>query len=217
MDKIDYKKTEKHLYLPKAPAIVEVPEMAFFAVDGQGDPNTAPAYREAIELLYGLSFTVKMSRMGGEAPEGWFDYVVPPLEGLWWTEDPAFDGRAPADKSGFFWTAMIRQPDFVNEAVFLWARERLARKKPELNLDRARFWRWEEGLCAHLLHTGPYDAEPASIDRLEAFVREQGYEQDFTGGRRHHEIYLGDPRRTAPEKLRTVLRHPVRRSPEAPA
>ena len=210
-DKIDYKKTEKHLYLPKAPAIVQVPEMVFFAVDGQGDPNTSPSYAEAMEILYGLSFTVKMSKMGGEEPEGYFEYVVPPLEGLWWTEDPAFDGRAPADKNQFFWTSMIRQPDFVTEDVFLWARDALAKKKPDLDLSKARFWRWEEGLCAHLLHIGPYDAEPASIDRLEAFVREQGYEQDFSDVRRHHEIYLGDPRRTAPEKLRTVIRHPVAR------
>ena len=128
MEKIDYKKTEKHLYIPKQPAIVEVPEMVFFAVDGRRDPNTAPAYAAAMEILYGLSFTVKMSKMGGEEPEGYFEYVVPPLEGLWWTDDPAFDGRAPADKSLFYWTSLIRQPDFVTEEVFSWALEKLARK-----------------------------------------------------------------------------------------
>lgn len=211
MEKIDYKKKEKHLYLPKSPAIVQVPEMVFFAVDGQGDPNTSPAYAQALEILYGLSFTVKMSKMGGEEPAGYFDYVVPPLEGLWWTEDPGFDGKPPADKNDFRWTSLIRQPDFVNEAVFAWAAERLAKKKPDLDLTKARFLRWEEGLCAHLLHTGPYDAEPASIDRLTEFLREQGCIPDFTDARRHHEIYLGDPRRTAPEKLKTVIRHPVKR------
>lgn len=211
MEKIDYKKTEKHLYLPKSPAIVQVPEMVFFAVDGQGDPNTSPAYQQALELLYGLTFTVKMSKMGGEEPEGYFDYVVPPLEGLWWTETPGFDGKPPADKNDFRWTSLIRQPDFVNEEVFTWAAERLAKKKPALDLTKARFLRWEEGLCAHLLHTGPYDAEPASIDRLTEFLREQGCVPDFTDTRRHHEIYLGDPRRTAPEKLKTVIRHPVKR------
>ncbi len=211
MEKIDYKKTEKYLYLPKSPAIVQVPEMVFFAVDGQGDPNTSPAYQQALELLYGLSFTVKMSKMGGEEPEGYFDYVVPPLEGLWWTETPGFDGKPPADKNDFRWTSLIRQPDFVNEEVFTWAAERLAKKKPALDLTKARFLRWEEGLCAHLLHTGPYDAEPASIDRLTEFLREQGCVPDFTDTRRHHEIYLGDPRRTAPEKLKTVIRHPVKR------
>lgn len=211
MDKIDYKKTEKHLYLPKSPAIVQVPEMVFFAVDGQGDPNTSPAYAQAMEILYGLSFTVKMSKMGGEEPEGYFDYVVPPLEGLWWTDEPGFDGKPPADKNDFRWTSLIRQPDFVNEEVFAWAAERLAKKKPDLDLTKARFLRWEEGLCAHLLHIGPYDAEPASIDRLTEFLREQGCVPDFTDARRHHEIYLGDPRRTAPEKLKTVIRHPVKR------
>lgn len=211
MDKIDYKKTEKHLYLPRTPAIVEVPEMVFFAVDGQGDPNISPDYAAAMELLYGMSFTVKMSRMGGEAPAGYFEYVVPPLEGLWWTDEPGFDGRAPADKSAFRWTSLIRQPPFVDEAVFAWARDRLAEKKPDLDVSRVRFWRWREGLCAHVLHVGPYDTETASIDRLEAFFQGEGYESDFSGERRHHEIYLGDPRRTAPEKLRTVIRHPVRK------
>lgn len=212
MDKIDYKKTEKYLYLPKAPAIVQAPEMVFFAVDGAGDPNTAPAYREAMEILYGLSFAVKMSKMSGEEPSGYFEYVVPPLEGLWWTGDPAFNGKAPADKSAFRWTSLIRQPDFVNGEVFAWAAERLAKKKPELDLSRARFLRWEEGLCAHILHIGPYDDEPATIDRLSAFMEKEGYVPDFSDTRRHHEIYLGDPRRTAPEKLKTVIRHPVRRS-----
>lgn len=212
MDKIDYKKTEKYLYLPKAPAIVQVPEMVFFAVDGQGDPNTSPAYQEALELLYGLSFTVKMSKMSGEEPEGYFEYVVPPLEGLWWTEEPGFDGKAPADKSAFRWTSLIRQPDFVDEDVFAWASERLAKKKPELPSGKARFLRWEEGLCAHALHIGPYDDEPATIDKLSAFTEKEGYTADFSDTRRHHEIYLGDPRRTAPERLKTVIRHPVRKN-----
>lgn len=210
MDKIDYKKTEKHLYLPKSPAIVQVPKMTFFAVDGTGDPNNSPAYRQALEILYGLSFTVKMSKMGDEKPEGYFEYAVPPLEGLWWTDDPAFDGKPPADKGRFCWTSLIRQPDFVNEEVFAWAANRLGKKKPELPLERARFLRWEEGLCAHLLHIGPYDAEPASVDCLTAFLREQGYVPDFSDTRRHHEIYLSDPCRTAPERLRTVIRHPIR-------
>lgn len=212
MDKIDYKKTEKHLYQPKAPAIVEVPEMVFFAVDGQGDPNTSAAYAEAIELLYGLSFTVKMSKMGGETPAGYFDYVVPPLEGLWWTDQPGFDGRGQVDKGQFHWTSMIRQPEFVTEEVFAWAKGSLARKKPGLDLSKARFWRWTEGLCAHILHVGPYDAEPATIDKLTLFIGEQGCISDLSAQRRHHEIYLGDPRRTAPERLRTVIRHPVRRA-----
>lgn len=211
MDKIDYKKTEKELYLPKKPAIVDVPEMVFFAVDGRGDPNTSPDYQEALELLYGLSFTVKMSKMSGEEPEGYFAYVVPPLEGLWWTGEPGFNGQTVGNKENFQWTSLIRQPEFVTEEVFAWASQALAKKKPELNVSKARYLRWKEGLCAHILHVGPYDAEPATIDKLDAFTEEQGYTVDFSGERRHHEIYLSDPRRTAPEKLRTVIRHPVRK------
>lgn len=210
MEKLDYKKAEKHLYQPKGPAILRVPEMVFFAVEGSGDPNTSASYREALELLYGLSFTVKMSKLGGRALPGYFEYVVPPLEGLWWTDEPGFDGRTLADKSRFRWVSLIRQPDFVDEAVFAWAREELGRKRPEADLSRAYLWRWEEGLCAQLLHRGPYDDEPESVARLAAFVREQGYREDFSPGRYHHEIYLGDPRRTAPDRLRTVIRHPVR-------
>lgn len=211
MDKIDYKKTEAYLYLPKKPAIVQVPEMAFFAVEGQGDPNTSPAYQEAMNLLYGLSFTVKMSKMSGKTPAGYFDYVVPPLEGLWWTDDPGFTGRFPADKSRFCWVSLIRQPEFVDEGVFVWAAEELQKKHPEYDLSKARFLRWEEGLCAHVLHVGPYDDEPATLDRLEDFMVQEGYEPDFSDTRRHHEIYLGDPRRTKPERLRTVLRQPVKK------
>ena len=121
MEKLDYKKAEKHLYQPKGPAILRVPEMVFFAVEGSGDPNTSASYREALELLYGLSFTVKMSKLGGRALPGYFEYVVPPLEGLWWTDEPGFDGRTLADKSRFRWVSLIRQPDFVDEAVFAWA------------------------------------------------------------------------------------------------
>ena len=128
MEKLDYKKAEKHLYQPKGPAILRVPEMVFFAVEGSGDPNTSASYREALELLYGLSFTVKMSKLGGRALPGYFEYVVPPLEGLWWTDEPGFDGRTLADKSRFRWVSLIRQPDFVDEAVFAWAREELGRK-----------------------------------------------------------------------------------------
>ena len=211
MDKIDYKKSEKYLYLPKNPAVVEVPEMVFFAVDGAGNPNTSPAYAEAMELLYGMSFTVKMSKMNGEQPEGYFEYVVPPLEGLWWTDTPGFDGKAPANKDDFRWTSLIRQPDFVDENVFQWALARLAAKKPGTPVEKVRFLRWREGLCAHLLHIGPYDSESASIDKLNAFTEEQGLAADFSDTRRHHEIYLSDPRRTAPEKWKTVIRHPVRK------
>ena len=115
------------------------------------------------------------------------------------------------DKEQFHWISLIRQPDFVTEEVFIWAREALAKKKPRLDVDKARYWQWREGLCAHILHVGPYDSEPGTIERLESFIEEQGYALDLSPGRYHHEIYLGDPRRTAPERLRTVIRHPIRK------
>lgn len=211
MEKIDYKKTEKQYYLPKAPAILPIPEMTFIAVDGEGDPNTSPAYAGAIEVLYGLSFTIKMSKMSGEQPEGYTDYVVPPMEGLWWTAAPGFDGKPMEDKNAFFWTSLIRQPDFVTEEVFLWAKEKLSQKKPGLNLQKARFLVWKEGLCAQALHTGPYDAETETINTLSEFIKKAGYAPDFSDERRHHEIYLSDPRRTPPERLKTVIRHPIKK------
>lgn len=211
-ERMDYKKAFKELYLPKTkPAVVDVPEMAFIMVDGRGDPNTSPAYQEALELLYGLSFAIKMSKMTGTQPAGYFEYVVPPLEGLWWAEDSAalFDGGNVTDKAKFCWTAMIRQPEFVTQEVFAQAKQTLSRKKPGLDLDKARFCAFTEGLCAQVMHIGPYDAEPETIRMLERFVADAGYRNDLSDTRRHHEIYLGDPRRTAPERLKTVIRHPI--------
>lgn len=162
-----------------------------------------------MELLYGLSYSIKMSKMDGSQPAGYFEYVVPPLEGLWWMADGcAVDYSRKED---FQWISMIRQPDFVTESVFEQAKEKLHRKKPELDLSKARLVRWEEGLCAQVMHHGPYDDEPETLLRLTRFIEENGYAADYTDARRHHEIYLGDPRKTAPEKLRTVLRLPVKK------
>ena len=208
MDKIDYKKTEKHLYLPKAPAIVQVPEMAFFAVDGAGDPNTSPAYQQAMEILYGLSFTVKMSRMSGEEPAGYFDYVVPPLEGFWRQEGGS--GIDYGNKDGFRWTSAIRLPDFVTPADFAWAVETASRKK-KLDCSAAEFWTVEEGLCVQIMHLGSFDSEPESVAKMDAFIEEQGYAGDLSEARRHHEIYLTDARRVPPERWKTVIRHPIRK------
>lgn len=218
--KMDYKKEYKDLYAPKTkPAFIQVPEMAFIMVDGKGDPNTSQEYKAALELLYGLSYSIKMSKMGGEPPKGYFEYVVPPLEGLWQMEgsfqgeDPhngVFQGANACDKDRFVWTSMIRQPEFVTEQVFLQAREQLAVKKPELDVSAARFAVWEEGLCVQAMHKGPYDDEPATIEKIQDFLEKSGFVTDFSQERRHHEIYLSDPRRTAPEKLKTVLRFPVR-------
>lgn len=211
MEKMDYKKAYKELYQPKKqPQIIEVPEMIFIQVEGKGNPNTSEDYKKAIEILYGLSFTVKMSKMSGKQPEGYFEYVVPPLEGLWWLEDETFDGKEFIDKDRFCWVSMIRQPEFVTEEVFEWAKNELHRKKPELDFSGTRLVNFTEGLCCQAMHVGPYDEEPETIKKIERYIEEAGYADDFSDSRRHHEIYLGDPRRTKPENLRTVIRHPVR-------
>ena len=212
-EKLDYKKVYKDLYLPKTkPSVIDVPEMIFIMVDGKGDPNTSEAYKTAMEILYGLSFGIKMSKMSGTQPEGYFEYVVPPLEGLWWGEDGYFDGRTITDKDKFCWTAMIRQPEFVTQEVFESAKKALQKKKPDLDLSPARLAKYTEGLCCQVMHIGPYDNEPAAIEKLEQFIADSGFVTDIGGNRLHHEIYLGDPRRTAPERLKTVIRHPVKKA-----
>lgn len=212
MEKLDYKKAYKDLYQPAAkPSLIDVPEMRFIAVDGAGDPNTCPAYKEAMEILYGLSFTVKMSKMNGTQPEGYFDYVVPPLEGLWSTEGIFFDGLNITDKNKFKWVSMIRQPEFVTKEVFEWAKAVLAKKKPQLDVSKARFKVFSEGLCVQIMHKGSYDSEPESIMKIKRFAEENGLAEDFSDTRLHHEIYLSDPRKCAPERLRTVIRHPVKK------
>lgn len=215
----DFKKAYKELYQPKAePSLVDVPAMPFLMVDGAGDPNDSPDYQEAVELLYGLSFTIRMAPKAGAALPGYFTYVVPPLEGLWMTAEGGFDGTRITDKSKLVWTSMLRQPDFVTPEVFDWARAALRKKKPALPLEKARLETFAEGLCVQVLHIGPYDAEPASVEKMKRFARENGLVSaigdPLPGGgvRRHHELYLGDPRRTAPEKLRTVIRHPVKKA-----
>lgn len=206
----DYKKEYKDLYMPKAkPSVIDVPEMTFIMVDGKGNPNTSEEYKNAMELLYGLSYSIKMSKMSGTTPSGYFDYVVPPLEGLWWGEDGYFDGTNITDKDKLIWTAMIRQPEFVTQEVFESAKQALTKKKSGLNLSLARLESLIEGLCVQIMHIGSYDDEPASIGIMDKFIDENGYANDMSGNRKHHEIYLSDPRKTAPDKLKTVIRHPV--------
>ena len=209
---IDFKKTNKELYQPKTtPSVIDVPEMVFIAVDGKGDPNTSEEYRAALELLYGLSYSIKMSKMGGTQPEGYFDYVVPHLEGLWWGESGYFDGMNILDKNKLYWTSMIRQPDFVTNEVFDTAKVTLIKKKPDLDVAIARLVKITEGLCVQVMHIGSYDDKPATIAEMERFAVENGYAIDINDNRKHHEIYLSDPRKTAPEKLKTVIRHPIKR------
>lgn len=212
MEKLDYKKQFKELYQPPTkPTIIDVPEMFFFAVNGTGDPNTSPDYKEAMEILYGLSFTVKMSKMNGTQPEGYFDYVVAPLEGLWRQE--GICGIDFSRKDSFIWTSMIRQPEFVTDAVFESAKAALSKKKPHLDLSKARLMRFTEGLCVQIMHKGIYDDEPESVEKMHRFAEENGYAEDFSESRLHHEIYLSDPRKCVPERLKTVIRHPIIKKP----
>lgn len=205
-EKMDFKKVYKDLYLPKTkPMLIEVPPMNFIMIDGAGDPAHED-YQQAIGMLYSLAFTIKMSKMSGNRPKGYHEYVVPPLEGLWHISDGAFSFERRKD---WLWTSMIRQPDFVTPAVFGRAVEECLRKKPDQEFAKARFETLKEGLCVQIMHIGPYSEEPRSIDLLSTFIAENGLIDQTGIERKHHEIYLSDPRRTAPEKLKTVLRHPV--------
>lgn len=211
MPAFDYKKEYKEFYLPKAkPEIVTMPAMHYVAVRGQGDPNQeGGAYKESIGILYAVAYTIKMSKMGDHRMEGYFDFVVPPLEGFWWQEGR--EGVDYSDKSTFQWISCIRLPDFVTEGEFRWAVEEAARKK-NLDCSKAEFLTVEEGLCVQMLHVGEYDAEPESVAKMDDFLLANGYENDFSESRLHHEIYLSDARKVAPEKWKTVIRHPVRKS-----
>lgn len=209
----DYKKEYRDLYQPASqPSIITVPRMNFVAVEGVGDPNEAGgAYQTAVQLLYGISYTIKMNKKSKDPSQridGYFDYVVPPLEGLWWMD--GINGVDYAHKNRFNWIAMIRLPEFVTREVFARARQAYSDKHPEANIDRAFLFEFDEGTVVQAMHHGPYDDEPTTVAMMDAFATGQGYELDFTQRRHHHEIYLGDPRRGKPENLKTVIRHPVR-------
>ena len=217
-DKMDYKKEFKDLYLPKArPAVIDVPVMKFIMVDGKGNPNAEGGeYQKAVELLYALSYTIKMGYKTKTLPDGYFDYVVPPLEGLWWLAGVTTDESDFSEKEKYHWTSMIRQPEFVTTEVFEQACQDVRLKKPGLDPSKARLEFYEEGLCVQMMHHGPYDEEPRTIAEIKSFITENSHQnaigdvkQDGTI-RRHHEIYLGDPRKTEPSKLKTVLRHPIK-------
>ena len=207
----DYKKEYKEFYMPKKkPEIITVPSMNYIAVRGQGDPNVEDGeYKQAIGLLYTIAFTIKMSKKGDHQIEGYFDYVVPPLEGFWWQD--GVSGIDYAHKENFQWISVIRLPDFVTEKDFAWAIEEATAKK-KTDFSKVEFLTYDEGLCVQCMHVGPYDDEPATVAQMHAFMESQGYALDITPQRMHHEIYLSDARRTAPEKLKTVIRHPIRKT-----
>lgn len=216
MNKIDYKKQDKKLYFPaKTPEIISIPKMKFVAVKGVGDPNEENGeYQQAMALLYGISYTIKMSKMTDEIPDDYHDFVVPPLEGFWRIDLDEITDFGIADKSKFSWVSMIRLPEFVSEETFDWAKEKLHIKKPDLDLSKAFFLEFEEGLCAQIMHIGPFDDEKPTINKLGEFIVNSGYEEDFDEDnfRLHHEIYLSDFRKTKPENLKTVIRYPIKKS-----
>lgn len=245
----DYKKEYKEFYMPKnKPGIVEVPTMNFIAVRGKGDPNVEDGeYKQAIGLLYAVAFTIKMSKLGSHKIDGYFDYVVPPLEGFWkrttsagntHTDFSVYESSLPASESvadensqrttsadtirlfdslqkeNLSWISVIRLPDFVKKEDFDWAIEEATRKK-KTDFSKVEFFTHSEGLCVQCMHIGSYDNEPATIELMHKFANESGYEIDITDSRFHHEIYLSDPRRVKPERLKTVIRLPIKRTNSA--
>ncbi len=206
----DFKKEYKEFYMPKKkPEIVDVPTVNYIAVRGTGNPNEEDgAYKQAISVLYAIAYTLKMSYKSDYKIEGFFEYVVPPLEGFWW-QDGA-DGVDYSSKESFNWISVIRLPDFVTRKDFDWAVETAAKKK-KLDCSAAEFLTVDEGLCVQIMHIGSYDNEPATVALMDEYVKENGYVNDINENRLHHEIYLSDPRKTASEKIKTVIRHPIRK------
>ncbi len=206
----DFKKELKELYPTKTnPTIVKVPKMNFLAVRGQGDPNEEGGeYKQAIALLYPLAYAIKMSKKTNYKMEGYFDFVVPPLEGFWWQE--GITGADYNRKSDFHFIAILRLPDFVSKEDFDWAVKQTTIKK-KLDFSKVEYFTYDEGLCVQCLHIGPYNDEPATVERMHAYMEEEGYQLDITDERMHHEIYIGDVRKVAPDKLKTIIRHPIKK------
>ena len=205
----DYKKEYKELYMPKnKPSIVDVPTMNYIAVRGKGDPNEENGeYQQSIGLMYGIAYTIKMSHKGDHKIDGFFEYVVPPLEGFWW-QDGA-NGVDYAKKDNFNFISLIRLPDFVTKADFEWAVAE-ATKKKKTDFSKVEFFTYNEGLCVQCMHIGSYDDEPVTVAAMHEYAQQNGYELDITDSRYHHEIYLSDPRKCEPAKLKTVVRHPIK-------
>lgn len=206
----DYKKEYKEFYMPKSkPNIVEVPKMNYIAVRGKGNPNLKNGeYQNTIGLLYAIAFTIKMSYKGSYKIDGYFNYVVPPLEGFWWQED--IKGMDYDRKDELCFISIIRLPDFVTKKDFDWAIEEATKKKKK-DFSSVEFLTYEEGICVQCMHVGPYDDEPITVEAMHKFAEEQGYELDITDTRYHHEIYLSDPRKCDVSRLKTVIRHPIKK------
>ena len=207
----DFKKEYKEFYMPKnRPEIVTVPKANYIAVRGKGNPNEIDgAYQRAISILYAVAYTLKMSYKTEHKIEGFFEYVVPPLEGFWWQDN--VDGIDYADKAAFNWISVIRLPEFVTQKDFEWAVETASEKK-KLDCSSAEFLTIDEGVCVQIMHIGAFDDEPQTVALMDEYIAQNGYENDITESRLHHEIYLSDARKVAPEKWKTVIRHPIKRS-----
>lgn len=206
----DFKKEYKELYKPKdKPSIINVEKANFIAVRGVGDPNAENSeYKQSISLLYPIAYAIKMSKKGDYKIDGYFDFVIPPLEGFWWQE--GIKGVDYANKDSFNFISLIRMPDFVTKEVFEWAIEETTCKKKE-DFSKVEFFTYDEGLCVQCMHIGPYNDEPITVEAMHEYMIEQGYELDITDERFHHEVYISDVRKTSPEKLKTVLRHPIKK------
>ena len=206
----DFKKEYKEFYMPKSkPAIVTVPKANYIAVRGKGNPNEEDgAYQKAISVLYAIVYTLKMSYKTDYKINGFFEYVVPPLEGFWWQED--INGIDYGNKDSFNWISVLRLPDFISRENFDWAVNTAAKKK-KLDCSSAEFLTIDEGLCVQIMHIGPFDDEPESVAKMDAYLSENGYENDLSDTRLHHEIYMSDARKVAPEKWKTVIRHPIKK------
>ena len=206
----DFKKEYKEFYMPKnKPEIVNVPTANYIAVRGKGNPNTPDGeYQQAISVLYAVAYTLKMSYKTDYKIEGFFEYVVPPLEGFWWQENVS--GVDYGNKDSFNWISVIRLPDFITKTDFEWAVENASKKK-KLDCSKAEFITIDEGLCVQIMHIGPFDNEPETVAIMDAFLEENGYENDINENRLHHEIYMSDARKVAPEKWKTVIRHPIKK------
>lgn len=205
----DFKKEYKEFYMPKGkPCIVTVPKATYIAVRGSGNPNDEDgAYKQAVGILYALAYTLKMSYKGKHKIEGYYEYVVPPLEGFWWQD--GIKGVDYSRKETFHWISVIRLPEFITKEDFDWAVAEATQKK-KMDFSKAEFLTIEEGLCVQIMHIGPFDNEPASVALMNAYLEQNGYENDITETRLHHEIYLSDARRVDPDKWKTVIRHPIK-------
>lgn len=208
----DFKKEYKEFYMPKdKPEIVTVPKANYIAVRGTGNPNESGGeYQKAMGVLYSVAYTLKMSYKTDYKMEGFFEYVVPPLEGFWWQE--GVEGIDYTDKDSFYWISVIRLPDFVTKKDFEWAVQTATQKK-KIDCSKAEFLTIDEGLCVQIMHHGPFDDEPETVALMDAYIEANGYENDFSDARLHHEIYLSDARKVAPERWRTVIRHPIKKKP----